>query len=236
MNKLCVSTVCISLFAVGLHAENLLPPVEDASTDANSNAAWRTNVWNGEGEFAVVDGGRDGDGKCLMVESAEGGDASWFHRIAVEPNSVYRLTGWIKTEDIEPTTGRGVVLNVHGIGGGTPPITGTNDWTRVELLVRPGDAREIQVNGTFGGWGLATGRAWFDDITLERIDLTNIRPIITIDANKPGAKINPFIYGQFIEHLGRCIYGGIWAEMLEDRKFYFPITKEYDPYRSLTSS
>ncbi|HTO02350.1 MAG TPA: alpha-L-arabinofuranosidase C-terminal domain-containing protein [Opitutus sp.] len=56
---------------------------------------------------------------------------------------------------------------------------------------------------------------------------------VKIDTTKTGAPINPFIYGQFIEHLGRCIYGGIWAEMLEDRKFYFPITAEYAPYRSL---
>lgn len=55
---------------------------------------------------------------------------------------------------------------------------------------------------------------------------------IDIDATSPDA-INPFIYGQFIEHMGRCIYGGIWAEKLEDRKFYFPITENYDPYRSL---
>ncbi len=48
--------------------------------------------------------------------------------------------------------------------------------------------------------------------------------------------INPYIYGQFIEHLGRCIYGGIWAEMLEDRKFYFPITADYDPYKDLTDT
>lgn len=56
---------------------------------------------------------------------------------------------------------------------------------------------------------------------------------LKIDAAKKGAPINPFIYGQFIEHLGRCIYGGIWSEMLEDRKFYFPITADYSPYRSL---
>jgi len=54
---------------------------------------------------------------------------------------------------------------------------------------------------------------------------------VTIDAGKTGEPISKFIYGQFIEHLGRCIYGGIWAEMLEDRKFYFPITPQYDPYR-----
>ncbi len=53
---------------------------------------------------------------------------------------------------------------------------------------------------------------------------------VKIDVAQKGEPINPFIYGQFIEHLGRCIYGGIWAEMLEDRKFYFPITPEYDPY------
>jgi alpha-L-arabinofuranosidase len=56
---------------------------------------------------------------------------------------------------------------------------------------------------------------------------------LKIDAQKTGAPINPFIYGQFIEHMGRCIYGGIWAEMLEDRKFYFPITAKYAPYGEL---
>jgi len=45
--------------AAALYAENLLPPVDEASTDADSNAAWRTNVWNGEGEFSIVDGGHD---------------------------------------------------------------------------------------------------------------------------------------------------------------------------------
>src|SRR6478736_10151237 len=58
---------------------------------------------------------------------------------------------------------------------------------------------------------------------------------VTIDAAKTGPPINPFIYGQFIEHLGRCIYGGIWAEMLEDRKFYFPITAKYAPYKGIES-
>lgn len=59
---------------------------------------------------------------------------------------------------------------------------------------------------------------------------------VKIDAAQKGPDISPYIYGQFIEHLGRCIYGGIWAEMLEDRKFYFPITAEYSPYRDLQDS
>jgi len=58
-----------------------------------------------------------------------------------------------------------------------------------------------------------------------------VKPTITIDPAKTKEPISEFVYGQFIEHLGRCIYGGIWAEMLEDRKFYFPVTADYKPYR-----
>ena len=47
---------------------------------------------------------------------------------------------------------------------------------------------------------------------------------VSIDTTRTGEPISPYIYGQFIEHLGRCVYGGIWSEMLEDRKFYYPVT------------
>ncbi len=231
-----ITLLTLTLAAQSL-ANNLLPPLDNASTDTDTDgdAAWRTQTWGGNGRFAVVDAGRDG-GKCLLVESRRGGDLGWFHRLEVEPNSLYKLSGWIKTENVEPTTGRGVVLELSGNNNSTKPLTGTNDWTRVEVLIRPGSEREIQVNGTFGNRGLATGRAWFDDVQLERIDLDNFKTEITIDATEPKDPINPFVYAQFIEHLGRCIYGGIWAEMLEDRKFYFPITDEYNPYRSLQDS
>ena len=59
---------------------------------------------------------------------------------------------------------------------------------------------------------------------------------LKLDTKKTGAPISPYIYGQFVEHLGRCIYGGIWAQMLEDRKFYFPITAGYSPYRDLRTA
>ncbi len=49
---------------------------------------------------------------------------------------------------------------------------------------------------------------------------------VLIDAARTREPISPYVYGQFIEHLGRCIYGGLWAEMLEDRKFFYPVTGE----------
>jgi len=34
---------------------------------------------------------------------------------------------------------------------------------------------------------------------------------LVVHAGQPGAEIDPNIYGQFSEHLGRCIYEGIWV-------------------------
>jgi len=48
----------------------------------------------------------------------------------------------------------------------------------------------------------------------------------TIDATQTGAPISKYVYGQFIEHIGGIINNGIWAEMLDDRKFYYPITSQ----------
>jgi len=61
-------------------------------------------------------------------------------------------------------------------------------------------------------------------------------PVATIDIQQVGEPISPYIYGQFIEHLGRCIYGGIWAEMLEDRKFYYAVGKEESPWELLNAA
>jgi len=58
-------------------------------------------------------------------------------------------------------------------------------------------------------------------------------PAVVIETEKTGEPISSYIYGQFIEHLGRCIYGGIWAEMLEDRKFYYEIDAEKSPWSSV---
>jgi alpha-N-arabinofuranosidase len=47
-----------------------------------------------------------------------------------------------------------------------------------------------------------------------------------INASKTYAPINPNLYGMFIEHAGGLVYRGMWAEMIDDRKFYDPITAQ----------
>jgi alpha-N-arabinofuranosidase len=67
-----------------------------------------------------------------------------------------------------------------------------------------------------------------------RADSPRPQPVrVSVEAGKTGAPISKYIYGQFIEHLGRCIYGGIWAEMLEDRKFYHAVGAGASPWKAL---
>jgi alpha-N-arabinofuranosidase len=47
---------------------------------------------------------------------------------------------------------------------------------------------------------------------------------VTIDASNAGAPISKYVYGQFLEHIGSLVNNGIWAEMLDDRKFYYPVS------------
>src|SRR5512136_1943625 len=44
-----------------------------------------------------------------------------------------------------------------------------------------------------------------------------------IDAAKMGPPISPYFYGQFLENLGTTVNGSLWAEMIDDRKFFYPV-------------
>ena len=52
------------------------------------------------------------------------------------------------------------------------------------------------------------------------------RLAVTIDTQQTMPAVTKYEYGQFIEHIGSTMYGSLWAEMLDDRKFYFPITSK----------
>jgi alpha-N-arabinofuranosidase len=52
------------------------------------------------------------------------------------------------------------------------------------------------------------------------------RLVTTVDARQTAAPISKYEYGMFIEHLGSLIYRSLWSEMLDDRKFYYPISSK----------
>ena len=48
--------------------------------------------------------------------------------------------------------------------------------------------------------------------------------VVTIDAQQTATPTSKYEFGMFIEHIGPLVYRSLWSEMLDDRKFYFPIS------------
>jgi len=65
---------------------------------------------------------------------------------------------------------------------------------------------------------------WLSPLAALAQSATPGQPVVaTIDATKTGPPISPYLYGQFIEQAGNLVYSGLWSELLEDRKFYYPV-------------
>jgi alpha-N-arabinofuranosidase len=227
----------IGFLACALAAQdNLLPSsgFEDLAND--TPRGWARARWGGEGAHELTDVGRSGRG--VAMRSERGADIAWSCTVPVAMQSRYRLAGWIRTESVATTRGgKGALLNVHDLQPvQTPAVTGTRDWTRVEVEFDTGFQDSVTINCLFGGWGFATGAAYYDDVELVLVRKGELpAPTIRIDAARVGAPISPYVYGQFIEHLGRCIQGGLWAEVIEDRKFFTPVGSDGSPWRSVGS-
>src|ERR1700733_16195527 len=50
--------------------------------------------------------------------------------------------------------------------------------------------------------------------------------MVTIDTAKTADPVSKYEFGMFIEHIGPLIYRSLWSEMLDDRKFYFPVSSK----------
>jgi alpha-N-arabinofuranosidase len=191
--------------------------------EGNAPKGWTAMTWSPKADFALDPAVAHSGKMSARISSTEGADASWTTVIPVRPFAKYRLSGWVKTQNFEPGGSRGALLSFQGTDIRTRAVTGTQDWTRLELVFDSGANDALSLNCLFGGWGKAKGTAWFDDIGLELLSARSLKPQVAIEASKMLPPMSKYIYGQFIEHLGRCIYHGVWAEMLEDRKFFYAV-------------
>jgi alpha-N-arabinofuranosidase len=199
--------------------------------DGNLPKGWRARTWQPKAVFEVDSTVAHSGRNSAKISSTEGADASWEIVVPVKPFSKYRLSGWIKTSALEPGTSRGALINLHRTDIRTNALSGTQDWTKVEVEFDSEANDAFSVNCLFGGWGKARGTAWFDDLDLELLSSKKLKGEVAVDATKTLAPMSKYIYGQFIEHLGRCIYQGIWAEMLQDRKFFYALGGEESPWK-----
>jgi putative membrane-bound dehydrogenase-like protein len=150
---------------------NLVPnPSFETEQGAQPAGGWHTAKYGGDDVNwgYVSDTARTGK-HSVKIESKNGVDAGWAIDFPCQPNTNYILSGWIKTDNVQKVGPcEGALLNLHVHQLKTNAVTGTHDWTRVELRFNSGSEEHLIVNCLFGGWGRAKGAAWYDDIEVTR--------------------------------------------------------------------
>jgi tetratricopeptide (TPR) repeat protein len=107
-----------------------------------------------------------------LVYSLSGGDAGIFQYIAVRPDTRYRLSAWVKSEDIETANGPALTLldgDNKSVFGTTEETTGTTPWHRLDTELTTGPETKLLVLAIqrHPGETRIQGKFWVDDIQLE---------------------------------------------------------------------
>lgn len=118
------------------------------------------------------------EGRTLVVEFHGGQDINYYHArlvVPAKPNTLYRLSGWIRTEGLTST--RGACFQVGDARGWletrsaaiTPEVTGTSGWTRVEVEYRTlPDTQQLEILARrLEGGGAIRGKAWYRDVRVQ---------------------------------------------------------------------
>jgi azurin len=156
---------------------NLLANPGFEELDGANPKGWKPSTYGGKASFTLDSKVSHSGKNSLRIDSSEGADVGWYIELPIEANSAYVLTGWIKTEKIETLgKGHGVMLELQKLGDKQPataPLKGTADWTQVTLPFSSGAQKSLGINLLYGGWGFATGTAWWDDVKLIKIGSSN---------------------------------------------------------------
>jgi len=140
------------------------------------------------------------------------------------------LTGLALEVDGQPVPPEGIVLQV----GDEPPRDARSITPAAPFPLPVGVDLTIQVRGTDLGQGNLTlqadtreagplvftvqagksdsGRRRRRGLHRPRFLRRSLRAEVEVNADAVIGEVHPYVYGHFVEHLERCVYGGIWTE------------------------
>lgn len=169
-------SIVLALMPTGMAEEtNLLvnPGFEELGSDGLPSG-WYTDAYvaqAGYTTYAVSDEAREGQ-HSAVVNNIGMNDARFVQRVRVEPESLYRLSGWIKVEDMVDS-GRGANLSIEGVYVFSESVYDADgQWHYVELYGETGeDQKEVIVFARVGGYGgESQGKACFDGLSLVKVN------------------------------------------------------------------
>lgn len=155
---------------------NLIQNGDFEQTENGLPAGWYTESYDGKGQFSVQPGGYDG-GNCIRIINDVYEDSRFVQKVNVNPNAIYRLSAWIKTENVSAELNaeenRGcanvAVMEMHNI---SPIVKGDSDWIRIDFYGQTATGqRSIMVAMRLGFYSaMSKGTAYFDKVELVQVD------------------------------------------------------------------
>jgi sugar lactone lactonase YvrE len=136
---------------------------------------WICNLISEGGGNAFWDSRTVYSGKrSIALDYDRGGSIWWQQTVQVKGGRPYKLSAYIKTQDVE-NFAQVQLAFVDGMGGylqelkalpGSTPLKGTNDWSLSDLEVRsPEKATAVDIRCLITG----KGKVWFDELNLFEI-------------------------------------------------------------------
>lgn len=120
---------------------------------------------------------RDNKVKCSKMTSysmnnKEYNDAMFSMHVEVTPNTPYRVTCMVKTENVEnedATSEGGAHICSATTQERSRAITGTNDWQEMTFMFNSKNETEVDIGFRLGGFDtLSKGKVWFSDFKMEK--------------------------------------------------------------------
>jgi dolichyl-phosphate-mannose-protein mannosyltransferase len=154
---------------------NLIPNPSFEDGSGGEVYFWAKNCWDNNGgvtEFKWDDTQSHSGKKSACIINNSPNDSRYKQQVKVDSNSYYKLSCWAKSENVGAEK-KGANLSVEGIIDTSNEIKGaTESWQYLELY---GKTSETQQNFVLtlglGGYGsLNTGKAWFDDVVVEKLN------------------------------------------------------------------
>jgi dolichyl-phosphate-mannose-protein mannosyltransferase len=160
------------LLGTGLpgYARNLLQNPGFEALNAREEAqAWQADFWNGNSGLGLTTQKVHNGKYAGIIESTKENDARLIQKVNVEPNTVYRLSGWVSTVGVS-NAHIGATLCVMGGFVYSNELKGDREWQRLELVFRTLPTQtKVTIGLRLGFYSNTTeGTAYFDDISLEK--------------------------------------------------------------------
>ncbi len=159
---------------MGHAASNLLKNAGFEQVTSGAPDEWSYAAWLQEEHvttYAITNKEAHTGSYSAVIHNVEANHSRWTQTIRVKPNSVYKISGYIKAEQI----GAGAIgahFFVDGIAAAYPEVGDTGGkWDYIQFYGRTGDDQDrITFGASLGGYGsINTGMAYFDDVSVEKL-------------------------------------------------------------------